>query len=147
MSRKLVWIELKRFRGFGCSECGSRFKPSGAAEGKSFDEMRNFELQRDKELNPMFAPITLPTRIQNSLRNQIYRQLRAELPRCRRFVSKLFPLVAPALSLDVSAVDSSKTVSGLLNKTEPERIERERPERPRTAPCAPLPPASTGNTG
>ena len=50
MSRKLVWIELKSFRGFSCSECGWRFKPSGAPEGKSFDEMmRNFELQRDKE--------------------------------------------------------------------------------------------------
>ena len=50
MSRKLVWIELKRFRGFGCSECGWRFKPSGAPEGKSFIEMmRNFELQRDRE--------------------------------------------------------------------------------------------------
>jgi hypothetical protein len=50
MSRKLVWIELKSFRGFGCSECGWRFKPSGAPEGKSFDEMmRNFELRRDKE--------------------------------------------------------------------------------------------------
>ncbi len=50
MSRKLVWIERKRFRGFGCSECEWRFKPSGSPEGKSFDEMvRNFELQRDKE--------------------------------------------------------------------------------------------------
>ena len=50
MSRKLVWIELKHFRGFGCSECGWRFKPPGDPEGKSFDEMmRNFELQRDKE--------------------------------------------------------------------------------------------------
>jgi hypothetical protein len=50
MSRKLVWIDLKRFRGFDCSECGWRFKPSGAPEGKSFNEiMRNFELQRDKE--------------------------------------------------------------------------------------------------
>jgi hypothetical protein len=50
MSRKLVWIELKRFRGFGCSECGWRFKPSGAPEGKTFNEVkRNFELQRDKE--------------------------------------------------------------------------------------------------
>jgi hypothetical protein len=50
LSRKLIWIELKRFRGFGCSECGWRFKPSGDPEGESFDEMmRNFELQRDKE--------------------------------------------------------------------------------------------------
>jgi hypothetical protein len=50
MSRKLVWIERKRFRGFGCSACTWRFKPSGAPEGKSFDEMmRNFELQRDQE--------------------------------------------------------------------------------------------------
>ena len=50
MSRKLVWIEQKRFQGFGCSECGWRFKPSAAPTGKSFDEMmRNFELRRDKE--------------------------------------------------------------------------------------------------
>ena len=50
MSRTLVWIEQQRFRGFGCSECGWRFKPSGAPTGTSFDElMRNFELQRDKE--------------------------------------------------------------------------------------------------
>jgi hypothetical protein len=50
MSRKLVWIEQQRFRGFGCSECGWRFKPSGAPTGTSFAEMmRNFELQRDKE--------------------------------------------------------------------------------------------------
>src|ERR1039457_1151467 len=50
MSRKLVWIDQERFRGFGCSECGWRFKPSGAPTGKFFDEMmRNFELERDKE--------------------------------------------------------------------------------------------------
>ncbi len=50
MGPKLVWIEEKHFGGFGCSECGWRFKPSGAPTGKSFDErMRNFELQRDKE--------------------------------------------------------------------------------------------------
>jgi hypothetical protein len=50
MSRKLVWIEQQRFRGFGCSECGWRFEPSGAPKGTSFDEMmHNFELQRDQE--------------------------------------------------------------------------------------------------
>jgi len=50
MNRELVWIEQPRFRGFGCSECGWRFKPSGPPAGTSFDEMmRNFELQRDKE--------------------------------------------------------------------------------------------------
>jgi len=50
MSRKLVWIDQKRFRGFGCSECGWRFNPRGAPTGASFDEMmHNFELQRDKE--------------------------------------------------------------------------------------------------
>jgi rubredoxin len=50
MSRKLVWIERDRFRGFGCSECGWRFKPSGTPAGTSFAEMiRNFQLQRDKE--------------------------------------------------------------------------------------------------
>jgi hypothetical protein len=50
MSRKLVWIEQKRFRGFGCSECGWRFESSGAPTGVSFAEMtRNFESQRDEE--------------------------------------------------------------------------------------------------
>jgi hypothetical protein len=50
MSRKLVWIDEMRFRGFGCSECGWRFKPGSAPTGKSFDEMMsNFELQRDQE--------------------------------------------------------------------------------------------------
>ena len=50
MSRKLAWIEQKRFRGFGCSECTWRFKPTGTPTGTSFDEMmRDFEVQRDKE--------------------------------------------------------------------------------------------------
>jgi hypothetical protein len=50
MSRKLLWIEQKRFRGFGCSECGWRFNPAAAPTGITFDEMmHNFELQRDKE--------------------------------------------------------------------------------------------------
>ncbi len=50
MRRKLVWIEQQRFRGFGCSECGWRFQPSGPPDGGTFDEMmRNFELQRDRE--------------------------------------------------------------------------------------------------
>jgi hypothetical protein len=40
MSRKLVWIEQRRFRGFGCSECAWVFNPSSAP---------NFELQPDKE--------------------------------------------------------------------------------------------------
>jgi hypothetical protein len=50
MSRKLVWIENQRFRGFGCSDCDWRFEPSGAPIGPSFDEMlRRFEWQRDQE--------------------------------------------------------------------------------------------------
>jgi hypothetical protein len=50
LSRKLVWIEQQRFRGFGCSECAWVFNPSSAPTGKSFDEMmNNFQLQRDKE--------------------------------------------------------------------------------------------------
>ena len=50
MRRELVWIEQPRFRGFGCSACAWRFKPSGAPTGSSFDElMRKFELLRDKE--------------------------------------------------------------------------------------------------
>jgi hypothetical protein len=48
--RKLIWIETSRFRGFGCCACAWVFKPSGAPEGDSFDEMmRNFELQCDNE--------------------------------------------------------------------------------------------------
>jgi hypothetical protein len=44
--RRLVWIEEKRFRGFGCSECAWVFNASGSPTGNSFDEMmRNFELQ------------------------------------------------------------------------------------------------------
>ena len=50
MSRKLVWIEQQRFRGWGCSECAWVFNPSDALTGKSYDEAkRNFELQRDKK--------------------------------------------------------------------------------------------------
>jgi hypothetical protein len=50
MKRKLVWIEQQRFQGFGCSECGWRFKPSGDPSGGSFAEMmRTFALQRDEE--------------------------------------------------------------------------------------------------
>ena len=48
-TRKLIWIEGSRFRGWGCSECHWRFDPSGPPTGNSVDEMmRNFELQRDK---------------------------------------------------------------------------------------------------
>jgi hypothetical protein len=50
MRRKLIWIDQERFRGFGCSECDWRFKPSRVPVGKSLDEMmRNFELLRDRE--------------------------------------------------------------------------------------------------
>ena len=50
MSRKLVWLEQPRFRGWGCSECAWVFNSSGAPTGKTLHEaVRNFELQRDKE--------------------------------------------------------------------------------------------------
>jgi len=59
MGRTLVWVEEQHFVGFGCSECGWRFEPSGVPTGTSFDQMmRTFELQRDKEFTSMFAPIT-----------------------------------------------------------------------------------------
>lgn len=49
MRRTLVWIEESCFLGFGCSQCGWRFKPSGGPTGTSFDEMMDdFELQRNK---------------------------------------------------------------------------------------------------
>jgi hypothetical protein len=52
MSRTLVWVEQQHFLGFGCSECGWRFEPSGAPTGTSFHEMmHNFELQRDRQFS------------------------------------------------------------------------------------------------
>jgi hypothetical protein len=52
MLRRLVWIEEKRFRGFGCSECAWVFNASGSPTGNSFDEMmRHFESQRDEEFS------------------------------------------------------------------------------------------------
>jgi hypothetical protein len=52
MRRRLVWVEQQRFQGFGCSECGWRFKPAGRPPGMSLDEvMNNFELLRDKEFD------------------------------------------------------------------------------------------------
>jgi hypothetical protein len=52
MPRRLVWIEEKRFRGFGCSECAWVFNASGSPTGKSFDEMmRTFKSQRDTEFS------------------------------------------------------------------------------------------------
>jgi len=52
MPSRLVWIDEKRFRGFGCSECAWVFNPSGSPAGNSFNEMmRNFELQRDREFS------------------------------------------------------------------------------------------------
>ena len=50
MRRKLLWIEEPHFGGFGCSECGWRFKPSEEPTGRSLNAMiENFALQRDKE--------------------------------------------------------------------------------------------------
>jgi hypothetical protein len=50
MSRKLVWIEEQRFKGWGCSECAWVFNPSGSPIGKSLAEMmQNYERQRDKD--------------------------------------------------------------------------------------------------
>jgi len=50
MPRKLVRIENKNFQGFGCSECGWVFKPSGPLVDETLDEMKQrYEAQRDKE--------------------------------------------------------------------------------------------------
>lgn len=52
MPRRLVWVDEKRFRGFGCSECGWVFKPSDFPRGNSYNEvMANVELQRDREFS------------------------------------------------------------------------------------------------
>jgi hypothetical protein len=50
MPRKLVWIEVQNFQGFGCSECEWVFKSAGALVGKTFDQMKQtYEAERDKE--------------------------------------------------------------------------------------------------
>jgi hypothetical protein len=49
MRRKLVWIEEKRFLGWGCSECAWVFNPPGIPTGNSLDEMKQkYEERRDK---------------------------------------------------------------------------------------------------
>jgi len=48
--RTLVWVEEKRAKGWGCSECAWVFNPSGPPVGKSLDEMkRNFEAHLSEE--------------------------------------------------------------------------------------------------
>ncbi len=49
-SRTLIWIEEPRFQGWGCSGCAWVFSPSGAPDGKSFEEMKEqYQRLRDKE--------------------------------------------------------------------------------------------------
>ena len=67
MTRKLTWIEHPRFRGFGCSECGWRFKPTKTPGGKSFEEMmRNFEGIATRSLRRMCAWVTQEKKAPNS---------------------------------------------------------------------------------
>jgi hypothetical protein len=50
MPRKLIWIEEKRYLGWGCSDCDWVFSPSGSPTGNTLDEMlQNFSDRRDKE--------------------------------------------------------------------------------------------------
>lgn len=50
MRRKLVWVERQNLHGWGCTECGWMFKPSGPPAGNSLDEMMKiYEQRRDKE--------------------------------------------------------------------------------------------------
>jgi hypothetical protein len=50
MPRRLEWVESQTFQGFGCSECGWKFQPSGEVAGDSLEEMkRKYEAERDKE--------------------------------------------------------------------------------------------------
>jgi rubredoxin len=49
-SRKLVRVEGRSFRGWGCSECAWVFNPAGPPVGRSLDEMtRNFQMQLSEE--------------------------------------------------------------------------------------------------
>jgi hypothetical protein len=51
MNREMIWIEQKRFAGWGCSQCAWVFNPSKELPGGSTLEklMRSFELQRNRE--------------------------------------------------------------------------------------------------
>jgi rubredoxin len=50
MRRKLVWVERPDFLGWGCSECGWVFNPTGPPTGESLAEMKtHFEQLRDKQ--------------------------------------------------------------------------------------------------
>jgi len=50
MPRSQVWISNQEFQGFGCSACNWVFKPSGALDDASLDEMkRKYEAERDDE--------------------------------------------------------------------------------------------------
>jgi hypothetical protein len=50
MPRNLEWIKTQNFQGFGCSECGWKFKISGALAGDSLDEMKKeYEARRDMQ--------------------------------------------------------------------------------------------------
>ena len=43
-------VNNQDFQGFGCSACNWVFKPSGALDGDSLDEMkRKYEVERDDE--------------------------------------------------------------------------------------------------
>jgi rubredoxin len=47
--RTLVWIEVRHFHGWRCSECAWVFNASGPPEGHSLKEMmENYERLRDK---------------------------------------------------------------------------------------------------
>ena len=50
MSREIVWVEKKDFRGWACSECAWKFKPSGIPAGNTLAEIKqNYERERDGE--------------------------------------------------------------------------------------------------
>ena len=49
-SRKLVRVEERSFKRWGCSECAWVFNPSGPPVGRSLDEMKqNFQTQLSEE--------------------------------------------------------------------------------------------------
>jgi len=48
--RTLVWVEEKRAKGWGCSECAWVFNPSGPPADEQLDEMkRTFKTQLSAE--------------------------------------------------------------------------------------------------
>jgi hypothetical protein len=140
MSRKLVWVEQLRVRGWGCSECDWVFNPSGAPTGKSFDEaMRNFELQRDQEFTLHVCAVHLRAKSQSTKRDikqdweKLYRAAIIESDRSKllqRVEDADAAILKRSRSLSKSPAESGKEQNAITRALYILRLLRERGRLP-----------------